>query len=380
MATVQSKFNTTPTRPIPFICIDAGHYGKYNQSPANKKYYEAEAMWKLHLLQKKYLQEYGFQVITTREKQEIDLALKARGQKSEGCVLFISNHSNAVDSYVNENVDYVAIYRLTDDATTKCDDASKEIGDILAPVIAEVMDAKQGYRVVARKSSNDRNGDGMLNDNYYGVLHGARIVGTPGLILEHSFHTNTRATNWLLDDGNLDKLARAEADAIAQYFGMEKIELLPKIDVWHRVQVGAYEIFENAKVQYEKVRAAGFDAFVIKVDGLYKIQVGAYKVKENAEAQLARVKAAGFDAFITTKGGTAVSMEEIDTLYYPIYKGDSTIINVVLKEIGVPEKYIGSWDVRKPVAEANGITNYTGTSEQNLKLIGLAKKGMLARV
>ena len=380
MAVTQANFDTNPTRPIPLICLDAGHYGKYNQSPANKNYYEAKAMWKLHLLQKKYLEEYGFRVITTRDKQEVDLALKTRGEKSKGSVLFISDHSNAVGSYVNEEVDYVAIYRLVDDSTTECDDISIKVGDVLAPVIAEVMGVKQGYRVVQRKSSNDRNGDGMLNDNYYGVLHGARMVGVPALILEHSFHTNTKATNWLLNDENLDNLARAEADAIAKYFGMEKIEPLPEQEVWYRVQAGAYEIIENAKAQYEKVKAAGFDAFVVKVDGLYKIQIGAYKVKENAEIQLARVKAAGFDAFITTKGGTAVNTDDLETKFYRAYKGCSDHIDTVFKAIGVPEKYIGNWKNRKPVAQVNGIEEYEGTGLQNSKLITLAEKGRLLRV
>ena len=58
------------------ICSDAGHYGKYNQSPANGDYYESEVMWKLHLLQKKHLEGYGFEVVTTRADQEKDLGLK----------------------------------------------------------------------------------------------------------------------------------------------------------------------------------------------------------------------------------------------------------------------------------------------------------------
>ena len=37
------------------ICIDAGHYGRYNRSPAVSGYYESDMTWKLHLLQKKYL-------------------------------------------------------------------------------------------------------------------------------------------------------------------------------------------------------------------------------------------------------------------------------------------------------------------------------------
>ena len=68
----------------------------------------------------------------------------------------------------------------------------------------------------------------------------------------------------------------------------------------YRVQAGAYEVKANAEKQLAKVKASGFDAFVIKVGKYYKIQMGAYEVKANAEKQLAKVKAAGFDAFITT--------------------------------------------------------------------------------
>lgn len=205
------------------ICIDAGHYGKYNRSPAVPQYYESDMVWKLHLLQKRFLEEYeGVEVITTRQNQATDRSLYERGAASKGCALFISDHSNAVGNGVNESVDYVAVYHLVDDTTTTADDISKEIASRLAPVIAGVMGTKQGGRIVTRKSDGDRNGDGILNDNYYGVLHGARMVNTPGLILEHSFHTNTSMTKWLLDDSNLEKLARAEADALAEYFHLTK--------------------------------------------------------------------------------------------------------------------------------------------------------------
>ena len=205
------------------ICLDAGHWGKYNRSPGVKAYYESDMAWKLHLFQKKFLEEYeGVSVITTRTDQGTDKALFDRGMTSKGCDLFLSDHSNAVGSGMNESVDYVAVYHLVDDTTTEIDDISKRIAEQLAPVIAGVMGTKQGFRLVTRKSGNDRNGDGMLNDNYYGVLHGARMAETPGLILEHSFHTNTRMTNWLLDDGNLARLAQAEADAIAAYYGLVK--------------------------------------------------------------------------------------------------------------------------------------------------------------
>lgn len=77
--------------------------------------------------------------------------------------------------------------------------------------------------------------------------------------------------------------------------------------VLYRVQTGAFSVKDNADRMLAKVKAVGFDTYMVKVDGLYKIQVGAYSVKANADAMLAKVKAAGFDAFITTQGGEAVS-------------------------------------------------------------------------
>ena len=66
--------------------------------------------------------------------------------------------------------------------------------------------------------------------------------------------------------------------------------------------------------------------------------------------------------------------------YYPKYVGNSNNIDIVLKAIGVSDKYIGSWTCRKPIANNNGISNYTGSMVHNLKLISLAKSGKLKRV
>ena len=66
--------------------------------------------------------------------------------------------------------------------------------------------------------------------------------------------------------------------------------------------------------------------------------------------------------------------------YYPKYIGSSSNIDIVLKSIGVESGYIGSWTCRKPIATKNGISNFTGTMEQNLKIVSLAKSGKLKRV
>lgn len=188
------------------ICLDAGHYGKYNRSPANKNYYESDMSWKLHLLLKKHLETYGIEVITTRPEQAKDLALLTRGKKSKGCDLFISLHSNAVGSKVDNNVDYPITYYPVSGK-------GKDLATKLSQCIASVMGTKQKAQAKCKKGSY---GD------YYGVIRGAVSVGTVGLLIEHSFHTNTRSTNWLLIDSNLEKLAKAEAEAIAKHYGLSK--------------------------------------------------------------------------------------------------------------------------------------------------------------
>ena len=98
-----------------------------------------------------------------------------------------------------------------------------------------------------------------------------------------------------------------------------------KKDTLYRVQVGAYSVKSNADSQLKKVKAAGFDTYMVKVSGLYKIQVGAYSKKSNAETMQRKLKEKGFDAFITTKSGSAVaetSKKSIDTIAREVLRGD----------------------------------------------------------
>ena len=75
----------------------------------------------------------------------------------------------------------------------------------------------------------------------------------------------------------------------------------------YRVQTGAYKQKANADAQLARVKAAGFDTYMVQAGGYYKIQVGAYSKKANADAMAAKLKAAGFDTYITTEQGKAVS-------------------------------------------------------------------------
>ena len=93
----------------------------------------------------------------------------------------------------------------------------------------------------------------------------------------------------------------------------------------YRVQTGAFSKKSNADALEEKLKARGFDTYMVQSSGLYKVQVGAYSIRANAEAMMEKVKAAGFDAFITTASGSAVSSsnaKSIDTLAREVIRGD----------------------------------------------------------
>ena len=224
------------------ICLDAGHYGKYNRSVAVPAYYESDMTWKLHLKLKAALEEYGIEVITTRANQNTDRALNDRGRAAAGCNLFLSIHSNAVGSTVNENTDYpLAIVPL--------DGSGNAIGAKLAKCIEETMGTSQKSKVWSKASSKGY--------DWYGVIRGATSVGVPGLILEHSFHTQTRAAKWLLDDANLDKLAQAEAAVIAEHYGVSKFKV--EVKTMYKVSaVRTYDDEASARDVLSKLTAAGF--------------------------------------------------------------------------------------------------------------------------
>lgn len=203
----------------PVVVLDPGHYGSTYNPGAVKGYYESEQMWKLCRLQKAAMEAYGIKVIVTRSVQAKDLALVERGKLAAGADIFESLHSNGCDT---ERVDRPECIYLVDDDCGAIDAQSKEFATLMAQTVRDCMDTDDPAKVFSRKSSYDRDGDGLKNDDYYGVLYGAHQVGTAACITEHSFHTNKAKAAWLLDDANLKKLAEAKAKAYAQWFGVEK--------------------------------------------------------------------------------------------------------------------------------------------------------------
>lgn len=227
------------------IMIDPGHFSGYNRSPVVPSYYEGDRVYKLSQYLIDALKKYDFIVSCT--KRSIDDYPKTvsgtdnvykRGTMSKDCDLLISLHSNACNTEAVNRA--VIIHPLSG--------AEKALGEKLGETIISIM-GLPSYQIYSRENGSGR--------DYYGVIRGAADVGVPCLILEHSFHTNKAAAEWLLIDDNLKRLAEAEAETIAKYYntsvavqnGTEQPELYRVRKSWGDIksQAGAFENLSNAK-------------------------------------------------------------------------------------------------------------------------------------
>ena len=188
------------------IVLDPGHGQNYNKG-AVAPYYEGNQMFKLAYYLKPELERYGIAVKVTRSKVTDDPALSTRGKAAKGYDLFLSLHSNAPGESAKKNGTYNSIRGTSVyDSVTR---PNKALADALGQAIAKTM----GHNF---RGTNYRRGN---NGDFYGVLRNAIAVGVPSAILiEHGFHTNPDDCRWLLDDNNLKKLAKVEAEVIAAHY------------------------------------------------------------------------------------------------------------------------------------------------------------------
>ena len=168
-------------------------------------------MFDLQAFLKEALESYGFEVVCTRKSVEESPSLYDRAAIGKDCDLLVSLHTNAVSNEVNTYTDYVCVfYPMSGE--------KRELAQQMSDTIAALMGTKQKAQIRSRVNSAG-------NADYYGIIRHSVRNGVPALLLEQSFHTHPGTTAWLLDDGNLRRLAAAEAAVIAKHYGMEVLEM-----------------------------------------------------------------------------------------------------------------------------------------------------------
>lgn len=258
------------------ITIDAGHTQGANAGAANG-YREGTVMYYLALALRDALAEYGgVETALTRAQLQDNPPLGARGRLAieNGSALFLSLHSDASGSAATRGVTVVRSLKRPD---------SVLLGQKLADAVDGVLGCgKSPYAgadggVWTRAYPGCANADGSTD--YYGVLRSAAAgAGVRyAYLIEHSFHTNPADCAALDADAVRRRIAKAEAAAIAAWFGLEK-----------KGAPGA---------------PAGNAAGTRPGGALYAVQAGAFKSKANAEAYAAQLAEQGVAAYVTHKGG-----------------------------------------------------------------------------
>lgn len=208
------------------ICLDPGHFGSdYNPGVA-AGYVESNFTWDYYWLMKERLEKYGVEVIGTRATKDDypknskgEDALQVRGRTAAGCDLFISIHSNATGDAKNPRPEINSVFTHWSVRTGE-EKLAKVIGNTLTDFFRKEWGDCQNPTMYAEESKKYPGYD------YFGVLKGSASVGVPGIIVEHSFHTNPRYCEWAMVPGNIERMADIEVDAIATYYGLKKQEPL----------------------------------------------------------------------------------------------------------------------------------------------------------
>ena len=65
-----------------------------------------------------------------------------------------------------------------------------------------------------------------------------------------------------------------------------------------RVQTGAFKVKANADALVAKLKAKGYDTYIVQVGDYYKVQLGAFSKRENADKLAVQLKLDGFDTYI----------------------------------------------------------------------------------
>ena len=123
---------------------------------------------------------------------------------------------------------------------------SKTLAENILGEVVKVGQNSRGAKI--RKNSQGK--------DYYGFI---RETSAPAVIVECAFVDNAKDLEILATEGKRKAMGEAIAKGVLKTLGVEiQGERL------YRVQVGAYLLKSNAEDMQKKIKAVGFDAFIVK--------------------------------------------------------------------------------------------------------------------
>lgn len=89
-----------------------------------------------------------------------------------------------------------------------------------------------------------------------------RLTKMPAVLLECGFMDSATDVPIILSEDFADNAAQGIVEAIAEYGNLEKIQVVEENEKMYYVQVGAFRVKKNAEELSERLKAAGFPAFI----------------------------------------------------------------------------------------------------------------------
>lgn len=218
------------------VFLGVGHGGSDPGAVANNTK-EKDLNLSIALACRDELLRHGISVKMSRTKDESDpLSDEIRECNAFGPDLAVSIHNNAGGGDGAE-----VFYHYGGGK-------SKVLAENVLSEIEKVGQNSRGAKI--RKNSNGK--------DYYGFI---RETSCPAIIVECAFVDNARDLQILATEGDRGSMGVAIAKGILKTLG---VEFEAERRTLYRVQVGAYLLKDNAVAMQKKIKAVGFDAFIVK--------------------------------------------------------------------------------------------------------------------
>lgn len=209
------------------IVLDAGHDGTHVGARANGVLEEVATL-KIAQACRDELSTYdGVTVYMTRESAGCLAPGAARNTcnfnrvqiaKNKGADALVSLHLNSSTSAVPSGA---TVYHPNANYNAAVGAAGQNLSACIQKKLVALGLKNNGIKI-RNSETNTKYADGS-NADYYDLIKNSKLSGFPGIIVEHAFLSNgADAANFLSSDEKLKRLGIADAEGIAEYYGLQK--------------------------------------------------------------------------------------------------------------------------------------------------------------
>lgn len=203
------------------IVLDPGHGGT-DSGAENQNGISSESKSKLTLKIANYVKQElekssQFVVYMTRTHDSyVGLSERVNYAASKNADILVSLHLNSADSKTANGAE-ILVPRTGRYNSKVAENAGQLAQDILKKLVS--LGLYNRGLVYRDSASGTKYPDGSTAD-YYAIVRQGLQAGIPSIIVEHAFISSTVDAKFLDSEADLQKIGRADAEGIAQYFGV----------------------------------------------------------------------------------------------------------------------------------------------------------------